>query len=150
MPLSVVNNIGYLQPLLDMNQNSASRLLPPDELKVFVGDRGNLTGYYKVGRTLGNLHADHDLDAVGNDNGSGPGDLAVVVLVALLGSAARSFRCTRRSARPPGRWRTAASRNGPLCPRPTYRRSVALDAGCTLMSIRLACMTPATPARSSP
>jgi hypothetical protein len=96
VPVSVVDGIGYRQFLLDINQNSASPLLSLDDLKIFVGDRGNLTGYDKGTGTLAGLHAAYDLDAAGDatvlmnaslNHGSGSGDLAVFIPDALFGSA---------------------------------------------------------------
>ena len=97
VPVSVVGGVGYRQLLLDINQDSSSPLLSLDDLKVFVGDRGNLAGYDGATGTLAGLNAAYDLDAGGDNTvlmdaslnpGSGSGDLAVLIPDALFGSAA--------------------------------------------------------------
>ena len=97
VPVSIVGGVGYRQFLLDINQNSASPLLSLDELKIYVGDRGNLTGYDATTGRLAGLDAAYDLDAGGDNSvlmnyslnhGSGSGDLAVLIPDALFGSAA--------------------------------------------------------------
>ena len=96
VPVTVVNGVGYRQLLLDINQTAASTLLSLDELKVFLGDRGNLSGYDGAGGKLAGLDAAYDLDAVGDNtvlmnyslnHGSGSGDLTVSIPDALFGSA---------------------------------------------------------------
>ncbi len=96
VPVTVVNGVGYRQLLLDINQTAASPLLSLDELKVFLGDRGNLTGYDAASGKLADMGASYDLDAGGDNavmlnaalnHGSGSGDLFVSIPDALLGSA---------------------------------------------------------------
>ena len=97
VPVAVVNGVGYRQLLLDINQTSASPLLSLDELKIFLGDRGNPTGYDPATGRLAGLDAAYDLDAVGDttvllnyslNHGSGSGDLAVLIPDRVFGSAA--------------------------------------------------------------
>ncbi len=91
VPVSLVGGVAYRQFLLDINQTAASPLLSLDELKIFLGDRGDLTGY-AAGKLAG-LDAVYNMDA-GEDHavlmnyslnhGSGSGDVAVLVPDALF------------------------------------------------------------------
>ena len=96
VPVTVVNGVGYRQLLLDINQNAASPLLSLDEIKVFLGDKGNVTGYDPVSGRLAGRDPVYDLDAGGDNavllnyslnHGSGSGDLTVSIPDALFGSA---------------------------------------------------------------
>ncbi len=97
VPVSVVDGVGYRQFLLDINQTAASPLLSLDELKIFVGDRGDLTGYDPASGRLAGRDAVYNLDAGGDNSvlmnyslnhGSGSGDVAVLIPDALFGAAA--------------------------------------------------------------
>lgn len=96
VPVAVVGGVGYRQFLLDINQTSAAPLLSLDELKIFLGDRGNPTGYDPATGRLAGTDAAYDLDAAGDtavlldyslNHGSGSGDLAVLIPDRLFGSA---------------------------------------------------------------
>ena len=96
VPVSVVNGVGYRQFLLDINQTSASPLLSLDEMKVFLGDKGDVTGYNPVSGRLADRDPVYDLDAGGDNavlmnyslnHGSGSGDLTVSIPDALFGAA---------------------------------------------------------------
>lgn len=86
VPVTLVDGVAYRQFLLDINQNAASPLLSLDELKIFLGNRGDLTGY-AAGKLAG-LNAVYDMDA-GEDHsvlmnyslnhGSGSGDVTVLI-----------------------------------------------------------------------
>lgn len=88
VPVVVVDGVGYRQFLLDINQKSASPLLSLDQLKIFAGDRGNLTGYDLASGRLAGLDAVYNLDAGGDNtvlmnaslnSGSGSGDVVVLI-----------------------------------------------------------------------
>lgn len=66
VPVVVVNGVAYRQFVLDINQRASSPRISLDELQIFLGDRGNVTGYRTGRGTLGGLHAIYDLDAVNN------------------------------------------------------------------------------------
>ena len=66
VPVVIVNGVAYRQFVLEINQKASSPRLSLDELQIFLGDRGNLTGYKAGQGTLGGLHAIYDLDAVKN------------------------------------------------------------------------------------
>jgi hypothetical protein len=89
-------NIGgtlYREFLLDINQKSSQPLLSLDELRIYLGASGNLTGYSAATGQLAGLVAVYDLDA-GTDNqvlldyrlnsGSGSGDMLLYVPDALF------------------------------------------------------------------
>src|SRR5262245_12573770 len=82
--------------LLDVNQKSSQPLLSLDELRIFVADVGNLTGYNGTTHQLAGRTAGFDLDAGGDNwikldaritHGSGSGDmLAFIPETAFAGS----------------------------------------------------------------
>ncbi len=74
--------------LLDINQSSKSPLLSLDQLRIYVGTSGSLTGYDAAAGTLAGLAPVYDLDAGGDhwielnaklSSGSGSGDMVVYV-----------------------------------------------------------------------
>jgi len=88
VPVVIVNGVAYREFLLDINQKASAPLLSLDELKIFLGDRGNLSGYDANSGKLANLDAAYNLDAGGNhsvlmnyslNNGSGSGDVSVLI-----------------------------------------------------------------------
>lgn len=93
LPLVNVGGTLYREILLDVNQKASASQLSLDELKLFVGATGNLTGYSSG--TLAGLAPVYDLDA-GGDNwvkldarlntGSGSGDMLFYVPAAAVGS----------------------------------------------------------------
>ncbi len=94
VPVVVVEGVAYRQFLLDINQKASAPLLSLDELKIFLGDRGNLTGYQ--GGQLAGLDAVYNLDAGGDHaimmnaslgHGSGSGDVFVLIPDRLFASS---------------------------------------------------------------
>lgn len=88
VPIVVVNGVGYRQFLLDINQKSSSPLLSLDELKIFLGNAGNLKGYNSSTGQLAGLDAVYNLDGNGDNSilmnyslnhGSGSGDVLVLI-----------------------------------------------------------------------
>lgn len=88
MPVVIVNGVAYRQFVLDINQRASSSQISLDKLQIFLGDRGNLTGYKAGKATLGGLHAIYDLDAVKNrsilmnaslNNNTGSADVIVLI-----------------------------------------------------------------------
>ena len=89
-------NIGgtmFREFLLDINQKSSQPLLSLDELRIYLGASGNLTGYSAAAKQLAGLSAIYDLDASGDNevlldyrlnSGSGSGDMFVYVPDALF------------------------------------------------------------------
>jgi len=55
--------VAYRQFLLDINQSSGHPRLSLDELKVFLGDQGNLRGYKAATGKLAGHSAIYNLDA---------------------------------------------------------------------------------------
>jgi hypothetical protein len=96
VPVVSVGGTAYRQFLLDINQNSSSPLLSLDQLRVYLGDQGNLTGYNTTAKTLAGLAPVFDLDAGGDNSvllnyslnhGSGSGDAFVLIPNSLFASA---------------------------------------------------------------
>ena len=88
VPVVLIDGVAYRQFLLDINQNSSSPLLSLDELKIYLGDRGNLTGYDEASGKLAGLDAVYNMDANGDNairmnyslnHGSGSGDVSVAI-----------------------------------------------------------------------
>ncbi len=88
VPVVVVDNVAYRQFLLDINQKSSAPLLSLDELQIFLGDRGDLTGYDAGADKLAGRGAVYNLDGAGDsavlmnyslNSGSGSGDAFVLV-----------------------------------------------------------------------
>ena len=88
VPVVVVNGVAYREFLLDINQKSSSPRLSVDEVRVFLGDRSDLTGYDTASRTLAGRSAVFDLDANGDvslmldarlSSGSGSGDMTLLI-----------------------------------------------------------------------
>jgi hypothetical protein len=96
VPVVTVGGVAYRQFLLDINQNSSSPLLSLDQLRIYLGDQGNLTGYDTTAKTLAGLAPVFDLDAGGDNSvllnyslnhGSGSGDAFVLIPNSLFASA---------------------------------------------------------------
>src|SRR5207237_7126692 len=92
VPVVTHDGVAYREFLLDINQKSSSPLLSLDELRFYVGNAGNLTGYDTTMNQIAGLHPVYDLDAQGDNavllnaslgHGSGSGDLLVDVPDAL-------------------------------------------------------------------
>ena len=88
VPVVIVDGVAYRQFLLDINQKASAPLLSLDELKIFLGDRGNLSGYDAATGRLAGLDATYNLDAGGDysvlmnyslNHGSGSGDVTVLI-----------------------------------------------------------------------
>ena len=96
VPVVVVDGVAYRQFLLDINQKASAPLLSLDELKIYLGDRGNLKGYDFTSGKLAGLDAVYNLDA-GSDHsvlmnyslnhGSGSGDVFVLIPNSLFASS---------------------------------------------------------------
>ena len=100
IPVVTHNGVAYREFLLDINQKQSSPLLSLDELRFFVGNDGNLTGYDPTTNQLAGLNSVYDLDAQSDNavllnaslsHGSGSGDLLVDVPDALLTAPGGSF-----------------------------------------------------------
>jgi hypothetical protein len=88
VPVVWVNNVAYREFLLDVNQKASSPLLSLDELRLYVGAAGNLTGYDATAKTLADLAPVYDMDGAGDvtvkldyrlNPGSGGGDMVVLI-----------------------------------------------------------------------
>jgi hypothetical protein len=88
VPTVVVNGVTYREFLLDINQKSSASKLSLDQVRVFLGDRSDLTGYDASAKTLAGRSAVFDLDAGGDrsilldarlNSGSGAGDMVLLI-----------------------------------------------------------------------
>jgi hypothetical protein len=93
VPLVNRGGILYREFLLDINQKSSQPRLSLDELRIYVGSAGNLTGYSDATHQLAGLDPVFDLDASGDNavlldyrlnSGSGSGDMLLYVPDALF------------------------------------------------------------------
>ena len=100
VPLVSIDGVLYREFLLDINQKASSSLLTLDQLKIYVGDAGNLTGYDSAAGTLAGLDPVYDLDKFGDNavlldyrlnSGSGSGDMTALIRADLLGSDSGKF-----------------------------------------------------------
>ena len=96
VPIVTVDGVDYRQFLLDINQKASSPLLSLDEVRVFLGSAGNLTGYNTTTHQLAGQDAVFDLDSGGDvtvelnaalTHGSGSGDMLLDVPVAAFAGA---------------------------------------------------------------
>ncbi|MBI3823796.1 MAG: carboxypeptidase regulatory-like domain-containing protein [Planctomycetes bacterium] len=88
VPVVDIGGVKYREFLLDINQKASQPLLSLDELRIYLGNAGNLTGYDATTHQLAGLNAVYDLDA-GADNwilldarlnqGSGKGDMLAYI-----------------------------------------------------------------------
>jgi hypothetical protein len=101
-PIVTKDGIAYREFLLDINQKSSSPMVSLDELRIFMGNAGNLRGYDSASHTLaGYLTPVYDLDAGEVDNsvrlnarlnsGSGSGDMTLLVRDDLLTAAGGDY-----------------------------------------------------------
>jgi hypothetical protein len=102
VPLVTVDGVDYRQFLVGVNQKQSSgsaALLSLDELRIFMGNAPNLTGYDPTSHTLAGLKAAYDLSAQGDGSnylvinsalthGNGSGDVFVLIPDAVLTEAA--------------------------------------------------------------
>ena len=88
VPTVTEGGTAYREFLLDINQKSSSAKLSLDEVRIYVGNADNLTGYDAGTRTLAGLTPSFDLDAAGDvsvlldaklNSGSGSGDMVLLV-----------------------------------------------------------------------
>jgi hypothetical protein len=88
VPVVTVDGTEYREFLLDINQKSSSAILSLDEVRVFLGGAGDLTGYDATAKTLGGLSAVWDMDGEGDvsvkldarlNSGSGSGDMLLLI-----------------------------------------------------------------------
>jgi SdrD B-like domain len=101
VPIVVVNGVAYREFLLDINQKSSSPLLSLDEVRVFLGSTGNMTGYDTTTHQLAGQDAVFDLDSGGDvavklnaglTHGSGSGDMLLdIPAAAFAGADPNSF-----------------------------------------------------------
>jgi hypothetical protein len=62
VPVVVIGGAKYREFLLDINQKASQPLLSLDELRIYVGDAPNLTGYNCATHQLAGLDATYDMD----------------------------------------------------------------------------------------
>jgi SdrD B-like domain len=101
VPVVVVNGVAYREFLVTINQSSSSRNLSLDELRVFLGSTGDLSGYSTSTKKLAGQTAVFDLDAGGDvsvkmrdgmNAGSAYPDAAVLIPdAAFAGASAGTF-----------------------------------------------------------
>ena len=101
VPRITIGGNVYREFLLDINQKASQPLLSLDELRVYMGEAGNLTGYNADTKRLAGLPAVYDLDAGGDNwvklnyrlnSGSGSGDVFVLVPdLNFVGATASSY-----------------------------------------------------------
>ncbi len=95
VPLVSVGGVLYREFLLDVNQKASAPLISLDQLRLYVGDTPNATGYDATTKQLAGMDPVYDLDAGGDNwvqlnyrlnSGSGSGDMTVLIPATLLGS----------------------------------------------------------------
>ena len=101
VPTVHVGGIAYREFLLDINQRSSSSRLSVDEVRLYLANQPNLTGYDATAKTLAGGAAAFDLDAGGDvsimldarlNSGSGSGDMFLLVPeTAFAGATADTF-----------------------------------------------------------
>lgn len=101
VPVVTIDNVKYREFLLDINQKSSSPLLSLDELRLYIGTSGSLTGYNAGTKKLAGLAPVYDMDSAGDvtvkmnyrlNPGSGGGDVTVLIPdAAFAGASAGSF-----------------------------------------------------------
>ncbi|HJZ94318.1 MAG TPA: SdrD B-like domain-containing protein [Gemmataceae bacterium] len=88
IPVVTINGVDYREFLLSVNQTVRKPFVSLDELRIYVSDSGNLSGYNAKTRQLAGLVPVYDMDGSGdvsvklNDqlNGTtGPGDAVVLI-----------------------------------------------------------------------
>jgi hypothetical protein len=98
VPTVTFDGIVYREFLLDINQKASQPLLSLDELRIYVGNAPDLTGYDPTTKQLAGLTPVYDM---GTDNwvklnarlshGSGSGDLLLYVPDSLLSASGNNF-----------------------------------------------------------
>ena len=88
VPLVTIDGVAYREFLLDINQKASSAALSLDEVRIYLGNAANLTGYNANDHTLAGMTAVFDLDSAGDvsvklnanlNSGSGSGDMKLLV-----------------------------------------------------------------------
>jgi hypothetical protein len=89
VPVVLINGVAYREFLLGINQSHSSPLLSLDQLQIFLGDQGSLTGYNAASGTLAGLAPVYDMNAGGAGNwvalnaalthGNGSGDMFLYI-----------------------------------------------------------------------
>jgi hypothetical protein len=96
VPRVVIDGVVYRVFLLDVNQKSSQAQLSLDELRLYVGNRPDLTGYDATTKQLAGLSPVYDLNADGPNwvklnarlnSGSGSGDMTFLVPDSVFGGA---------------------------------------------------------------
>jgi hypothetical protein len=97
VPVRMVNGVAYREFLLDINQKSSSSKLSLDELRLYLADKPDLTGYDAATKTLAGNAPVFDMTANGAvtvmldarlNSGSGSGDMFLLVPDAAFAGAA--------------------------------------------------------------
>ncbi len=88
LPVVNIGGVNYREFLLDINQKASQPFVSLDEVRIYVGNGGDLFGYDANTQTLAGMSAVYDLDA-GGDNwiklnarlnqGSGKGDMLMYI-----------------------------------------------------------------------
>ena len=101
VPIVLIDGSAYREFLLDINQKASASRLSLDEVRIFIANQPNLTGYDPGSKTLAGRPASFDLDAGGDssvlldarlNSGSGSGDMFLLVpAAAFAGAEATSF-----------------------------------------------------------
>jgi hypothetical protein len=88
LPTTNINGVIYRVFLLGINQKHSSSLLSMDELRLYVSDSANVTGYDATTNTLGGLNPVYDMTSAGVtwvkldsslSHGNGSGDMLLFV-----------------------------------------------------------------------
>ena len=100
VPIVDIDGVQYREFLLDINQKASQPLLSLDELRLYVGNAPDLTGYDVNTHQLAGMNAIYDLDG-GGDNwikldarlnqGSGKGDMLAYIPNAAFTAAGGSY-----------------------------------------------------------
>jgi hypothetical protein len=96
VPVVNISGIDYRQFFLDVNETTKNPQITLEELRIYLAEAGNLTGYNSRTKTLSGLGAAWDLDGAGNvsvklnaqlNAGTGIGDAYVYIPSAFFGSS---------------------------------------------------------------
>jgi hypothetical protein len=96
IPTVTINGTVYRQFFLDVNETTKNPQVTLEELRIYLAEAGNLTGYNSRNKTLSGIGAAWDLDGAGNvsvklnaqlNAGTGTGDAFVLIPSAFFGSS---------------------------------------------------------------
>jgi hypothetical protein len=96
VPVVNIGGIDYRQFFLDVNETTKNPQITLEELRIYLAEAGNLTGYNSKTRTLSGIGAAWDLDGAGNvsvklnsqlNAGTGMGDAYVYIPSIFFGSS---------------------------------------------------------------